>query len=93
MGLGSARDVTLVQARDKATAARALLAAGKCPLEERGEARHPFGAFADELVASLERGWRNAKHRAQWKMTLTEYAAPLRSKSVDTITRRTCSRS
>src|SRR3546814_7964696 len=29
--------------------------------------------------------WRNAKHAAQWKMTLTEYAKQIRGKSVDAI--------
>lgn len=30
--------------------------------------------------------WRNAKHAAQWEMTLRDYAAPLRSMPVDKIT-------
>src|SRR5262249_4691932 len=33
----------------------------------------------------LAAGFRNEKHRAQWRMTLTTYAASLRSKPVDTI--------
>ena len=44
-----------------------------------------FGAGADDLMASLENGWRNPKHRAQWKMTLSVYAAPLRDVPVDKI--------
>ena len=36
-------------------------------------------------MASLENGWRNPKHRAQWKMTLSVYAAPLRDMPVDKI--------
>ncbi|MEZ5853048.1 MAG: hypothetical protein R3D68_20635 [Hyphomicrobiaceae bacterium] len=42
-----------------------------------------FGAVADELIAVKSTGWRNAKHRAQWRMTLEVYAAPLRDKQVD----------
>jgi integrase len=38
-----------------------------------------FGQCADELIDNLSGSWANAKHAAQWKMTLTEYAAPLRS--------------
>ena len=45
-----------------------------------------FGELADQIVSSLESGWRNGKHRKQWRMTLTRYAAPLRDKPVDTIT-------
>ncbi len=45
-----------------------------------------FGELADQIVSSLESGWRNEKHRKQWRMTLTRYAAPLRDKPVDTIT-------
>lgn len=44
--------------------------------------RKTFGEVADELIATKSPGWRNAKHRAQWSMTLTVYAAPLRSKYV-----------
>ena len=27
-------------------------------------------------IEAHEKGWRNAKHRAQWAMTLREYAGP-----------------
>jgi integrase len=33
----------------------------------------------------MESGWRNDKHRAQWRMTLEQYAAPIRSKNVSEI--------
>ena len=36
-------------------------------------------------MRDLGRGFRNAKHKAQWKSTLATYAAPLRNKPVDTI--------
>jgi integrase len=44
-----------------------------------------FGSFADELVESLKPGFRNAKHAAQWEMTLRVYAASLRSMRLDDI--------
>ncbi|MDX2277213.1 MAG: integrase arm-type DNA-binding domain-containing protein [Hyphomonadaceae bacterium] len=81
MGLGSARDVSLARARDLAVAARAQLAAGVNPLAARRapKAEMPsFGAFADSLIDDLESGFHSAKHVAQWRMTLTQYAAPLR---------------
>jgi integrase len=87
MGLGSARDVPLARARELAGEARALLAAGQDPLERRASAqgKPTFGAIADEVVAGLSAGWRNEKHRAQWRMTLTKYAAPLRDIPVDEV--------
>ena len=41
-----------------------------------------FGVLADQFLASMSSSWRNEKHRAQWKMTLEEYAKPLRDKPV-----------
>ena len=35
-----------------------------------------FGDFADEFIAIQAASFRNSKHIAQWKMTLTVYAAP-----------------
>ncbi|MFG1295807.1 tyrosine-type recombinase/integrase [Xanthobacter variabilis] len=88
MGLGSARDVSLARARELADAARAKLAEGINPLQlKRSERVIPtFGEAADALVNDIAPGFRNAKHLEQWRMTLTEYAAPLRSKSVADIT-------
>jgi integrase len=85
MGLGGTSAVTLAEARERAAAARSVLASGKNPIDER-RAGHTadvaavsFGAFADALVIELSHGFRNDKHKAQWSMTLTTYAAPLRS--------------
>jgi integrase len=44
-----------------------------------------FGEAADALIESMSSSWRNEKHRAQWKMTLTVYCEPLRSKPVTEI--------
>jgi integrase len=41
--------------------------------------------LADEVRQSLSAGFRNDKHKAQWKSTLETYAASLWSKPVDTI--------
>ncbi len=88
MGLGSARDVSLARARELADAARARLAEGVNPLEQRKSERAipTFGEAADALLDDIASGFRNAKHVDQWRMTLKEYAAPLRSKPVDEIT-------
>ena len=89
MGLGGLTSVSLARARQEAASARATLASGCDPIQERRATRlrmPTFGEVADGVVSSLESGWRNDKHRAQWRMTLATYAAPLRAKPVDEIT-------
>jgi integrase len=87
MGLGSASTVTLAQARELATRARAVQASGINPLEARSAERKipTFGEMADEVIASLEAGWRNPRHRDQWRMTLSTYCAPIRTRPVNAI--------
>ncbi|MFK8253051.1 tyrosine-type recombinase/integrase [Ancylobacter terrae] len=95
-GLGSVRDVSLAEARQKAADARKLLDAGKDPLEERRSAsaaekarrgKPTFGEVADDLVDRIAPGLRNEKHIAQWRMTLgPTYCEAIRSKPVDEIT-------
>lgn len=85
MGLGGVIAVPLTRARQKAAAARALLAEGQDPLVIRRARQHvpSFGEVADDVVTTLEAGWRNEKHRQQWKMTLNVYAASLRPMAVN----------
>lgn len=45
-----------------------------------------FGELADRHIATMGPSWRNPKHRAQWEMTLRQYAKPLRGKLVNEIT-------
>jgi integrase len=91
MGLGSVRDVPLADARQAAADARRAVAAGRDPLAERYKARleaskvPTFQEAADEFLSNVERAFRNAKHRAQWRATLRDYAKPILSKHVDQI--------
>ncbi|MFZ0423540.1 MAG: integrase arm-type DNA-binding domain-containing protein [Xanthobacteraceae bacterium] len=87
MGLGSAASVTLADAREKASDARRRVAQGLNPIEERKRdgGIPTFGQMADDVREALSAGFRNEKHKAQWKTTLETYAAPLRTKPVDTI--------
>jgi integrase len=87
MGLGSANDVPLADAREKAADARRTLAKGLNPIDERkrDSGIPTFGEMADIVCETLAAGFRNEKHKAQWRMTLTTYAALLRAKPVDTI--------
>jgi hypothetical protein len=78
-GLGSASDVPLAEARLRAGDARLMLAKGINPIEaaKRDRGAPTFGAMADQVCETLASGFRNPKHRAQWKSTLQTHAAPL----------------
>jgi integrase len=94
MGLGSAsaNEVSLADARTKAEEARRWVARGEDPIVAREAAaklaagKPTFGQCAEAFIAGMESGWRNAKHRDQWRNTLRQYAASLSQKPVDTIT-------
>ena len=88
MGLGAYPEVGLAEAREKAMAGRRLARSGIDPIAERKQDRRvpTFGKLADEVVAEQSKGFRNEKHKAQWAVTLREYAAPLRPMPVDAIT-------
>ena len=87
MGLGSAISVSLADAREKAADARRKVAQGLNPIDERKRdgGIPTFGEMADKVREALSAGFRNEKHKAQWKTTLETYAAPLRAKPIDTI--------
>ena len=87
MGLGAFPEFSLADAREKALAARRLVKHGVDPIADRQQDRGAptFGELADEVVAEQIKGFRNDKHKAQWAMTLTVYAGPLRSKPVDEV--------
>jgi len=88
LGLGGRRDLTLADARAEAATFRKMLVAGADPKVERArdDTVQTFGACADAYVEAMQPSWRNAKHAAQWKMTLTKYAAPIRERPVNDIT-------
>jgi hypothetical protein len=55
---------------------------GSTPFDERKRdgGIPTFGEMADDVRETLSAGFRNEKHKAQWKSTLETYAAPLRAK-------------
>jgi Arm DNA-binding domain len=85
-GFGSAGDVTLVQARDAAQEAPALLRKGVDPIEYRNGQRAAakveasgavtFKAYTEQFTSGREAGWKNDKHRQQWRNSLRDYAHP-----------------
>lgn len=91
MGLGPAGKggVSLADARDLARAARDLARKGVDPIEKReddqrmaevkaaGAEARTFKAVAEAMLDDREGGWKNAKHRQQWRSTLATYAYPM----------------
>lgn len=86
MGLGSARDVTLAQAREKAAVYRSQLAEGIDPIEARNAKRIgaqievaraiTFRHCAERFIAAHEAGWKSLKHREQWSASLELHVYP-----------------
>lgn len=77
MGLGSASSVSLKKAREAAEIVRKQLRDGLDPLQQRSKSStKTFSECAAEYIKSQESGWRNPKHREQWKNTLATYADP-----------------
>jgi integrase len=72
IGLGSVRDVPLNDARELADACRQAVRKGRDPRTVVAEAsgEMTFDSAARGLIDSMAPSWRNAKHRAQWSMTL-----------------------
>lgn len=87
MGLGAYPRLSLAEARLKAADQRKLSRDGKDPIREKVAQRQAqrlaaakartFREVAEEFIARKEAGWRNPKHRQQWRNTLATYAYPL----------------
>ena len=87
MGLGPTHTVSLVEARQKALAARKLLLDGINPLAARKQNRiaaqlanaraMTFDQCAEAYILAHKASWKNAKHLTQWTNTLKAYASPV----------------
>lgn len=87
IGLGSADDISLAEARERAAVSRKLARDGVDPVAARDAERAQraleaaraltFQQCAEALIASHEAGWKNAKHRQQWSNTLKTYVYPV----------------
>jgi integrase len=87
MGLGSAREFTLKEARERALAARQRLADKVDPLAERKAARTAAALAAAKVISfeeaatayfdQHERKWKNGRHRAQFLSSLRLHAFPV----------------
>ena len=80
MGLGSAKTMSLAQARKAATECRKLRLQGIDPIERRDKEREgarldsaktmTFDQCRDAYIAAHAPSWKNPKHRQQWTNTL-----------------------
>lgn len=88
VGLGSAADVPLQRARDKAREIRASLRLERVdPIDLRRQAeaqakaaalrQRTFAEAAADYIKDHTPGWKNAKHAQQWTNTLGTYAEPV----------------
>ena len=87
IGLGSARWITLTEARAQAQANRKLARMGGDPTAAKRPAAPTF-LEAFEAVLDIQRaGWRDGgKTERGWRTTIVAYAKPLHAKRVDAIT-------
>jgi integrase len=86
MGLGPFPDISLAEARNKATTHRKQRHDGTDPLEAKEARRQAervavakgrtFRECAADFIEKNRSSWRNAKHRQQWGNTLETYVYP-----------------
>jgi integrase len=87
MGLGPYPDISLADARERASEQRRLRHAGIDPLDAKAAQRKTerlaaskgktFRECALDFIERNRAGWRNAKHRQQWQNTLETYVYPI----------------
>ena len=87
MGLGPYPDISLAEARQRATECRKQRHDGTDPLDAKVAHRQAqrlsaakgrtFRQVAEEFIGRNEAGWRNPKHRQQWRNTLATYVYPV----------------
>ena len=77
--LGSASEVSLSKAREKAAIMRGKILAGEDLDKPKASAKHTFKSVFPEAVAARREvaQWTSEKNAAQWISTLTRYAVPV----------------
>jgi len=76
IGLGSAISVSLAAVREAAVRVREQIASGVDPIAasrnaKAGASVPTFGEVAEARIKAMEPAWRNTKHVAQWRSTLS----------------------
>lgn len=93
IGLGSAKVISLSDARERASETRKLIRSGGDPIAARRASQSLLAALpsfreaATALHGEREGSWKNHKHRAQWLSSLEAYAFPdIGSTPIDKVT-------
>jgi integrase len=87
MGLGPAGSISLARARELTAEAHRRRLQGLDPINARADERAAakraeargvsFKVCAEQMMDAREIGWRNTKHRKQWRSSLLRYAYPV----------------
>ena len=87
MGLGSLKDFSLSEARERASECRKMVANGLNPREERDRDKKAlqqakasaitFRSATKKYIEIHKAAWSNDKHAQQWESTLRDYADPI----------------
>ncbi|AKM10993.1 tyrosine-type recombinase/integrase [Croceicoccus naphthovorans] len=91
LGLGSYPTVSLAEARSRAEELNQRRSEGECPTSyrvvETDDTEQPttFGEFATDYVDLQKAGWKNLKHRQQWRNSLETYCGPIWDKSISDV--------
>jgi integrase len=90
MGLGSFRDVSLLEARQKCQDARKFILQGLDPLNEKNAKSSivipTFAECCDTYITAHKNSWKSPKSEAQWRSTLANDAKKLSLHRVNLIT-------
>jgi integrase len=86
IGIGPVKNIPLKRARELHTENRRLVGEGIDPRDYRRQLQAAaavdaakvvtFEQMGERFIASHEAGWKNAKHRQQWRNTLKSYVYP-----------------
>jgi len=88
IGLGSAKIISLADAREQAIKNHLLIRSGVDPIQQRRQASSipTFQKLAEQVHELAQPNWRNPKHGKQWISSLEEYVFPyFGSKRVDRV--------
>ena len=91
LGLGGFPDVSLADARERANEKRKEINLGTDPLEKKRALKRviqdvpTFTQAADQFIETMAPQFRNPKHIAQWRVTLTTHSVAIAKMRVDKI--------
>lgn len=85
LGLGSLKDVSLPEARERAREARKAIERGDDPKKQQ-EPPPSFSEAAKTMIAEMAPGWRGRDTEAHWTRSLLTYAKDIANVPIDLVT-------